>query len=65
MKEYAVILDANHPVTTVKEVDTDSFEEVEQFVSQWIWTYTDGSIQVYRRQKDGNHSMIKMIIIKK
>lgn len=65
MKEYAVILDARHPVTTVKEIDTDSFEEVEQYVGQWLWTYTDGSIVVYRRDKEGNHSEIKRIIIKK
>lgn len=65
MKEYVVVLDAKHPVTTFKEVDTDSFEEVEQFVSQFLWTYTDGVIEVYRRQKDGNHIVIKRIIIKK
>lgn len=59
MKEYAVILDAKHPVTTVKEVDTDSFEEVEQFVSQCVWTYSDATVEVFKTDKLIKHLIIK------
>lgn len=59
-KKYAVILDAKHPVTTVKEVDTYSFEEVEQFVSQCVWTYSDATVEVF---KDGQ--LIKHLNIKR
>lgn len=47
------------------DVFTDSFEEVEQFVSQCIWTYDEGRVEVYRRQKDGNSMLIKKLVIKK
>ena len=59
MKEYTVILDAKHPVTTVKEVDTDSFEEVEQFVSQCVWTYSDATVEVFKVDKLIKHLNIK------
>ena len=57
---YVVGLDAKLPVTTFKQVVTDSFEEVEQFVSQCVWTYSDAVVEVFK-----NDNLIKHLNIKR
>lgn len=58
-KIYVVGLDAKHPVTTFKQVETDSFEDVEQFVSQCVWTYSDAIVEVFKNDKLIKHLIIK------
>ena len=56
---YVVGIDANRPMKSFKSVVTDSFEEVEQTVSQCLWTYSDATIEVFKNDKLIKHLNIK------
>lgn len=61
--KYLVVLDAKQPAVHYFTEGTDDFKEVELIVSQWLWTYSDGHIWVYRKTNDGD-KVIKHIILK-
>ena len=56
---YVVGIDTNKPMKSFHSVVTDSFEEVEQTVSQWLWTYSDATIEVFKNDKLIKHLNIK------
>lgn len=61
--KYLVIVDSKLPVVNYHTVGTDDFDEVELIVNQWLWTYSDGHIWVYKKTTDGD-KVIKHIILK-
>ena len=63
-KNYAVVLDAKHPVTKYLEVHTDSFEEVDQLVNQWVWNYSSGRIVVWKKEGDEEKEIKNIILVK-
>lgn len=56
---YVVGIDTNRPMKSFHSVVTDSFEEVEQTVSQWLYTYSDATIEVFKNDKLIKHLNIK------
>lgn len=56
---YVVGVDYTRPMSGFKTIVTDSFEEVEHFVSQCVWTYTDATLEVFKNDKLIKHLNIK------
>ena len=57
--KYLVVLDSKLPAVHYFTEGTDDFKEVELIVNQWLWTYSDATVEVFKNDKLIKHFNIK------